>query len=160
MRLRVLYTNGKLTYDFFWLEHTGNDVYCGPTKIPLKKTYHQSGKVHVESNGEREHHKWHDPLAELKGGWCMLSTAFLNTNGLAGAMKWPHYTQKPGEAILTIDGRSIPANASVQVDVGLCEPYNLAGIPQLEAFRTLERRVRQVLLHTDSVPWVYAVLLW
>src|SRR5262245_59904572 len=100
MRLRVLYTNGQRTQDLFWLSHNGTDVYCGPTKLSLKRSYHESGKVHTQVAGDKNHDKWHEPLANLKGGWCMLSTAFKNSDALEGRMNWPTYSGAIGDCLM------------------------------------------------------------
>lgn len=158
MRLRVLYTIGQRTQDLFWLSHNGTDVYCGPTKLSLKLSYHESGKVHTQLAGEKNHDKWHEPLADLKGGWCMMSTAFKNSDALEGRMNWPTYTGAIGDCLMMVDGRSIPRNVSVQIDVGLTEAGNLAGVPQLSFAH--DRKARLLQVYVDTTPWAYAVAIW
>ena len=158
MRLRELYTNGKSTYDFCWLEHNGTDVHCGPCNVALKRTYHRSGEVHTTVQGRNQDQVKHLRLSELHGGWCLISVAFKNDIALSGGMNWAKYTSKAADAVFTIDGRTVPGAASVQVDLGVCEVGNLKGVPQLPGFG--ERLVRSLQFRADVTPWVYCAVIW
>src|SRR5438067_1410101 len=107
MRVRVLYTNNQKTVDLFWLSHDGKNVYCGSPGIDRKRSYHESGKVHTTSGGEKSEESLNTPLSNLKGQF------HLTTIGLTNSAGWFNvvlpkfeYSGKKGDALLVIDSRS------------------------------------------------------
>ena len=118
MRTRILFTNGTKTCDLFWLKHDGKDLYCGPTGLDWKRSYHRSGKVHLTCQGERTEQKWCEPLSNLKGFHLLEGMGVLNSSDALNADFFPDYSGKKGDAILVVDSRSFPDNSTINIHIG------------------------------------------
>jgi hypothetical protein len=46
LKARIVLTDGSETAEAFWLDHDGSNVYCGQSRLGLKRSYHESGKHH------------------------------------------------------------------------------------------------------------------
>lgn len=158
MEARILYTNGARAVELIWVRHTGADVYCGLPGTGVKRTYHASGKVHTKQNGEEAGGGWVAPLGEIRGQFHLITTALTNTRVWSDSLYQNiPFTRGKVDAVLHIDARSIPENQLINVAVGLLEPNNL---PALQSLVSAIRNVKQVLLATGTVPWVYCMLIW
>ena len=129
MRTRILYTNGKRTLDLFWVKHEGSDVYCGPSGIDWKRSYHRSGKVHLVRLGERMEEQWRTPLADLKGFHLLDGMGVLN-NPRIFEDPIKEYSGKKGDAVLVVDSRSWPEDSTINIHIGLLEPDNFDALKQ------------------------------
>jgi len=163
MRARVLYTNGQQTVDLLWLSHDGKDVYCGQPGFDEKRSYHESGKVHSHSEGERTDEGWHAPLKDIKKQF------HLRTIALQSSKEWfdkvsnkIKYSGGKSDAVLTIDSRSIPENTLINVSVGLLEPGRLDILQSMVTMKNddIPLTSKQFLVSTEVEPWVYVVLYW
>jgi len=160
MRVRVLYTNGTTSYDFYWLFHTGTDVYCGSPYRKSKRSYHRSGKVHTTTNGAREHEHWHTELRELRGQFHLETTSFVNSESwFAEKVKLQEYGGGKSDAVLVIDSRSLPPSTWVHAAVGLVEPGRGDLVSSFAlAAKQAGLECHQILLATSVTPWVYVVV--
>lgn len=158
MKTKVLYTNGAKTVDLFWVRHTGSDVYCGGSRSNFKRSYHSSGKLHETEGGKKRNEAWVAPLKEVKGQFHLMTLAFSNSRNWAkGAFSRLETTRSKLDAAIFIDSRSISERQTVNVLIGLLEPHNFRPISILTKAMT---GVKQVFLATNSVPWVYAIVMW
>ena len=165
MRTRILATNGQRTIDLFWLSHDGKDVYCGFTKSDSKISFHQSGKIHTTSNGERRNESWVAPLAQVKGQFNLGSLSFGDTRKML-ELADPRYDYHGGKSdtVMVIDARSIPEGCQANLSYGLLEPGNLAALaPYIKTHHVpnvMSLSCEQLLLATSVEPWVYLILHW
>ena len=158
MKAKVLYTNGQRTLELFWVTHTDTDVYCGTCGSNRKRSYHASGKIHTKENDKEKDGAWVAPLKQVKGQFHLSTIGITNSRQWAdAAFKRIEFKHHKVDAALYVDSRTIPENEFINVGVGLLEPNN---------FRSLEKlikaigNVKQVLLSTNSTPWVYCILIW
>jgi hypothetical protein len=162
MRVRILYTNGVKTYDIFWLTHDGRDVYCGNPGVDQHISYHESGKIHAISKGEKQHERWHIPLAKLTCKYNLLTFFFANSKSwFEDYQTVTRYSGKKSDAVLTIDSRSIPEDMAFIVSIGLLE----AGHPEFlnlmtSQFEEFNVEAKQIMRATSVNPWVYVILYW
>ena len=158
MKARVLYTNGQRIIELFWVTHTGTDVYCGTSGSISKRSYHASGKIHTKDNGKERYGTWVSPLKELKGQFHLSTVGITNRRHWADtAFQRIEFKHRKVDSALYVDARSIPEKEFINVGVGLLEPNNLTALEQL--IKAIGN-VKQVLLATDTVPWVYCLLVW
>jgi hypothetical protein len=160
MRARILYTNGQKTTNLVWIEHNGTDVYSGVPGFPVKSSYHESGKYHTDSNGERQHHEMQTPLKELKTDFSLGTIAFMNSKEYFEVVSDKFlYTGKKGDVTLTVDSRTLPENLTLNIQYGLLPAGRLdllqAAISGISSFTS----VKQVLVATSVEPYVYALLI-
>ena len=162
MRVRILYTNGHKTNDVFWVTHDGKNVYLGNPGVDNKISYHESGQVHVKSKGQKQDEIKHDPLVKVVGKYNILTSFFPNSEWQFN--DYPPKKQYRGEksdAVLVIDSRSIPVDASVVVSIGVVEVGRLdALIPMTIAHDEIGVAAKQILIATNVTPWVYVILYW
>jgi hypothetical protein len=158
MKTKILYTNGEKTVELFWLTHNGTDVYCGSTGISQKKSYHASGKLHTKADGKQENSTWLAPLKKVKGQFHLM------TIGLNNSIEWVNknyaklkFSKHKVDNVLYIDARSIPNNETINVSIGLLEPFNFC---ELSRIIRITKHVKQTLLATGTSPWVYCILIW
>ena len=151
MKAKVLYTDGTKTVELFWINHTGSDVYCGGSRSNFKRSYHNSGQLHETAGGRRTHQSWVAPLKQLKGQFHLTTLAFSSSRRLPRS----NATGSKLDAAIVIDSRSLPKKQTVNVIIGLLEPNNFRPI---EGITKTISGVKQVLLATNSVPWVYAIV--
>lgn len=125
MRARILVTDGSRTIDLFWVEHDGDNVYCGTSKFDGKRSYHGSGKIHSTKDGKKEHEAWHTPLKKLKKTFHLTSINIGNADAFvkAAAPRY-EYSGRKSDAVLLIDTRSIPDDVQTNIMIGLVEPGN------------------------------------
>ncbi len=157
MRARILFTDGKRTRDLLWLSHDGRDVYCGPCGLDWKRSYHQSGKAHLNRLGERTEEKWCTPLADLKGFYLLEGMGVLNSVDALDVDLFPDYSGKRGDAVLVVDSRSFPENSTINVHIGLLEPNNLEAL-KVSYLCNKSMNPKQVLISTEVQPWVVVIL--
>jgi hypothetical protein len=165
MRARILFTDGSKTIDFFWVRHTGTDVYWGSTGSPDKRTYHASGKIHSTSHGGRKDETWHTPLRELKKQFHLTTLTFTNHSNWFTNSRLREYSGRKSDAVLVIDSRTIPHGVQVSVMVGLLEPGRLDIVQSLvmlprEVTDFIPLQPKQILISTAVEPWIYVVLHW
>jgi len=156
MRARILFTDGKRTRDLFWLSHDGKDVYCGPCGLDWRRSYHQSGKAHLNRLGERLEEKWCTPLRDLKGFYLLEGMGILNASDALAADLFPEYSGRKGDAVLVVDSRSFPENSTINIHVGLLEPNNLEALKDSYLYKAMN--LRQILISTETQPWVVVIL--
>jgi hypothetical protein len=156
MRARILFTDGKRTRDLFWLSHDGRDVYCGPCGLDWKRSYHRSGKAHLDRLGERTEEKWCTPLRDLNGFYLLDGMGIVNTSNALDVDLFPNYSGKKGDAVLVVDSRSFPENSTINIHVGLLEPNNLEALKDSYLYKSMN--LKQILISTEAHPWVVAVL--
>jgi hypothetical protein len=156
MRARILFTDGERTRDLLWLSHDGTDVYCGPCGLDWKRSYHQSGKAHLNRLGERSEEKWCTPLADLKGFYLLEGMGVLNSADALNVDLFPDYSGKRGDAVLVVDSRSFPENSTINVHIGLLEPNNLDALKDSYLYKSMN--LRQVLISAEVQPWVVVIL--
>jgi hypothetical protein len=158
MKAKILYTNGDNTVELFWIKHTGSDVYCGSSGSDTKKSYHESGKLHWKKEGKEIGGAWVAPLKEVKGQFHLM------TIGLNNSCDFPDKTchkigfkQHEVDAALYIDSRSIPEKEFINITVGLLEPSCFNSLHEIVV---ASENVKQVLLATETVPWIYCILVY
>jgi hypothetical protein len=163
MRTRILITNGEMTLDLFWVEHTGSDVYCGMTDVPVKKSYHGSGQVHhTDAAGVRMEPSFVTPLKELNGWACLMSMSIPTIAEFSNRLA-PHYTGGRADAVLIADVRTLRHAHSINITVGVVEPYavqtlrNVMSETVVDASWTIGR-AQQLLLATGEDPWVWVTV--
>jgi hypothetical protein len=165
MHARVLFTNGIDTHTLYWLSHTGTDVYHSPHPNG-KYSYHQSGESHYKRHrdGVKLNTETHAPVSQLKGAQIIGGLGFINgpgnfTGPHASGMKYKPQGSTRSDAILTIDSRTLPPDATVQLTIGLLEPGNILALsPSLQPHRVGGSWVfntKQLLLNTSVEPWVW-----
>lgn len=157
MRARVLISNGCRTIDLFWIEHTGTDVYCGLSRVQDKTSYHASGKVHTDFAGERRHHGWYSPLANLKGSYHLTGFTSHDLDAWVSDLSndW-NYSGKKSDAVLLLDTRSIPNGTSVSISVDLVEAGNSEALARL--LRNGPQQPLLAVLAASVQPWVCATV--
>lgn len=166
MRARVLFSNGKRTFDYLWVRHDGSDVYWGWTGSADKSSYHASGATHTVSLGVRSPQQMRSPLRELKGHFHLTTLSFNNDSMWFDLQSGRDYSGGESDALLMVDSRAIPAGAHVSVSLGLVEPGRLdlvqrvPSTPDQPLADDLVASTKQILVSTAVHPWVYAVLHW
>src|SRR5437867_12878215 len=103
MLVRILYTNGTKTIVPFWIRHDGKNVYCGNPGVDHHISYHESGELHVRSEGNTHEQKMSVPFAGITGKYNIL-TSFLSNeqwqfDNAPGRIK---YRTQESDAILSI----------------------------------------------------------
>ncbi len=158
MKAKILYTNGDRIAELFWLNHTGTDIYYGQPRSSSKGSYHASGKLHTKENGNEKDGALVAPLKEVKGQFHLMTVGLSNTRiWPEGRYKKIEFTGKKLDNVLYIDSRAIPEKEFINISIGLLEPNNFA---VLSSIINSIGTVKQVLIATESVPWVYSLLLW
>jgi len=157
MKAKVLVTNGAKFVDVFWINHTGTDIYCGPSFVNSHRSYHASGFVRSKLSGFECNEKHHVPLATFSGEF------LLEGLGIANIPEW--FTDstdsldfRGGETdtFLVLDLRTVPTDVTVNIRIGLLEPSRAdLLLPKLASFD-----VQQILFVTSTAPWIYAVVYW
>lgn len=165
MRTRVLVTNGTRAVDLYWVEHGGNDVYCGMTRVGGKRSYHGSGQIHDTFSGSRKNEVRHVPLKDLKGQFHLVSVNIGDaTKYVESAKDAFEYSDRPSDAVLLIDARSIPANTQTNIAIGLVEPGNGGALAWLFSLSGdlggLSFLTSQCMIISSVQPWVYAIVSW
>jgi len=86
------------------------------------------------------------------------------TVGLSNTRIWPEglhknieFTGNKLDNALYIDSRAIPEKEFINISIGLLEPNNIA---VLASIISGIGNVKQILIATESVPWIYSLLLW
>ena len=157
MKAKVLVTNGTKFVDVFWINHTGKDIYCGPSFVNSHRSYHATGATHSKLSGYLCNQKQHVPLATFTGEF------FLEGLGIANIPEW--FTESADsldfrgvetDTFLVLDLRTVPSDVTVNIRIGLLEPSRAdLLLPKLTSFD-----VRQILFMTSTAPWIYAVVYW
>jgi hypothetical protein len=157
MKVKILLTNGKKFIDVFWLLHDGSDIYCGPSSIDSKRSYHASGKVHSRFSGKLYNEKKHIPLANFSGEFLLeglgignLPLWFEQTEGFS------EFSGKKTDIFLVIDLRTVPSDVTINIRIGLLEPWRTDLL--ISQVNNLE--VQQMLIATAVRPWIYTVVHW
>ena len=156
MRARILLTDGKRTRDLLWLEHDGKDVYCGPCGLDWKRSYHESGAVHLKRQGERYEEKRCEPLADLGGFYLLEGIGVVNASDVLNVDIFPEYSWKKGDAVLVVDSRSFPEDSTINIHIGLLEADNFEALKESYLYKSMN--LRQVLISTAVQPWVVVIL--
>ncbi len=152
MRLRVLLTNGTRTIDLIWLAHNGTDVYYGYVNSTWKSSYHEKGQRHSKSvQGDYSRIESHCPLKEFKGQLQLCCFGFCSK--IVESTKVADFSRKKSDAILYLDTRTLPE--TVNISLGFLEPGNYNAILPVHEHSTL----RQIFLVTNTVPWIYLMVL-
>ena len=152
-----MYTNGKDTVELFWVKHTGTDVYCGSSGSESKTTYHKTGKLHWKKGELEKNSAWVAPLKEVKGQFHLMTIGLNNSYNMPKkTCQRIGFTKHKVDAVLYIDARSIPEKEFISIAVGLLEPYCFSFFDQIIP----DNNVKQVLLATETIPWVYCMLMW
>jgi len=157
MKAKVLVTNGTKFVDVFWINHSGADIYCGPSFWNSHRSYHASGSVHSKLSGTLCNETTHIPLATFAGEF------FLEGLGIANIPEWftassesQDFRGGETDTFLVLDLRTVPSDVTVNIRIGLLEPSRADLLfPKLASFD-----VQQILFVTSTVPWIYAVVYW
>ena len=157
LKAKVLLTNGTKFVDAFWINHTGTDVYCGPSFWNSHRSYHSTGEVHSKLSGNLCNQQTHVPLATFTGEF------LLEGLGIANIPEW--FTESDdsmdfrggeNDTFLVLDLRTVPSDVTVNIRIGLLEPSRPdILLPKLATFD-----VHQILFVTSTSPWIYAVVYW
>ncbi len=112
----------------------------------------------MKQNDEEKNSAWVAPLNEVKGQFHLMTIAIANSR------KWPkeafkrlEFTGRKVDTVLYVDARSIPDKENVNITIGLLEPFKF---DVLSGLMKAIKNVKQVLLATDTIPWVYCILIW
>jgi hypothetical protein len=163
MRVRILINDGTRTVDFFWLEHCRTDVYCGPSKIDVKHSYHASGAVHMNVAGTRRDEGQHVALKDFEGCFRLMSNQFTDIfSFMSNQPSSFDYRGGKSDAVMVIDSRTI-SSPRVGVSIGILEPGNfgaLAPVAETDVLGAYPMQCKELLLATSVQPWVYLALHW
>jgi len=148
--------------DVFWVTHNGRDVYVGNPGVDHHISYHESGKLHVKSKGQKQDELKHIPLAKVVGKYNILTSLFPNSAWQFDDFPVKkQYRGRKSDAVLVIDSRSIPTGALVMVSIGVVEPGRLDALkPMTTAHEEIGVDAKQILIATNVRPWVYVVVYW
>lgn len=159
MRTRILLTDGPRVTDFFWVEHSGTDVYFGPVGRDSKISYHAQGEIHEKREGRLLWRYQSVPLRELRGYQQLAALGFGGRE--LGSM--PAFEGKKSDTALWIDLRVVPAGSTLNVLIGLVEPRNGQAIQSLiepSSSDSSSFEPKQLMIATAVEPWVFAVIGW
>jgi hypothetical protein len=125
MKAKVSVTNGTKFVDVFWINHTGTDIYCGPSFVNSHRSYHASGAIHSKLSGYNCNQTNHVPLAAFAGEF------LLEGLGIANIPEW--FTQSDDssdfrggktDTFLVLDLRTVPSDVTINIGTvcwSLCE---------------------------------------
>ena len=155
VRVRLLLADGNRAVDFFWLQHTGKDIYYGHAHVPGHFTYHRSGRRHFKGMESYDHLERSVPLAEVHGAFPLVTVAF----SPPGPVEWkiPDYSGGKADVVTFLDTRAMLKNRVANIFIGLVEPGRLDALDEfMKAIKSLH--VRQVQVVTNVSPWVYVMI--
>jgi hypothetical protein len=157
--IKVQLMNGRRAVDLFWIQHTGIDLYCGPSQSKLKWSYHEKGEYHVVHGRERLFTKIQAPLTEVSG-YVPITGIGLPATPLATriATATPQSSARRVDARVTIDERSLDRSLGVQVTVGVIrtDAFHLLadGLAKHAAMYPQSLSLHQLLVVASVSPWV------
>ncbi len=164
MHARVLITNGSRSIDFLWVQHTGSDVYWGQPRFDWKRSYHGSGRLHTKAGDRTDEIAHAAPLAGLKGYFHLITSGMSSPSWIDSVDPKYDYRGSPADVLLTVDLRTMPKGATLNVGVGLLEPGNLAALVPFVQGKIdvpgMSIDPTQVLIATSVSPWVVATVNW
>ena len=154
-RIRIVATDGQRTDDLFWLAHRDGEVHYGVSDLKSHFSYHKSGKRHHTRPDGRDHFGQDEPLTQFRLHRTLMALPVpsrLRKNSKP-------YRARRKEAVVLIDLRPLPPRGAM-VLLGLVEPRRLDALETIgRAFRPLYGPVRQTVLLTEVVPWVYVLVM-